>query len=34
MYKDIYREYRENKGVNGNYKWEMGNFTHHGSIFY
>lgn len=34
MNTDKYREYREKREVNGNYKWEMGNFTHHGSIFY
>ena len=33
--REIYIEkQREKKGVNGNYKWEMGNFTHHGPIFY
>ena len=33
--REIYIEKeREKKAVNGNYKWEMGNFTHHGPIFY
>lgn len=34
MNTDKNRERREEKGVLGNYKWEMGNFTHHASIFY
>ena len=33
--REIYIEKeREKIRVNGNYKWEMGNFTHHGPIFY
>lgn len=30
----IYREEKEEKGVYRNYKWEMGDITHHDSIFY
>jgi hypothetical protein len=33
--REIYIEKeREEKGVYRNYKWEMGNSTHHDSIFY
>lgn len=34
MREKIYRETERKEEVNGNYKWEVGNFTHHASIFY
>ena len=34
MYRDMYRERERKEEGKVNYKWEMGNFTHHGSIFY